>query len=286
MKSLFVCILGLLVATGADAATSRGRKSMAGQMMDESRAVASKNQISAMAMGNASAQNVSVNPGAVEAKNTDVEAALAVTPEVMKPAPKDNRDKEKRACLANNVGVGNTFVWASRYSNLNDYSMMVEDIEEPDNNTCFVRVELKSNDSKISVADIPGKYYEMGRDISCGEWADAEILKKRILDAKKSARTWATVGGAVGGAGIGVGAMEAFGNKLIGGKVMGQKELSGAALLRSQLAVLEKENPTEHKRFVNHLKTLKTYCVQENIGDDMPTEMDCQAYEELFDLAI
>ena len=175
MKSLFVCILGLLVATGADAATSRGRKSMAGQMMDESRAVASKNQISAMAMGNASAQNVSVNPGAVEAKNTDVEAALAVTPEVMKPAPKDNRDKEKRACLANNVGVGNTFVWASRYSNLNDYSMMVEDIEEPDNNTCFVRVELKSNDSKISVVDIPGKYYEMGRDISCGEWADAEI---------------------------------------------------------------------------------------------------------------
>ena len=44
MKSLFVCILGLLVATGADAATGRGRKSMAGQMMDESRAVVSKNQ--------------------------------------------------------------------------------------------------------------------------------------------------------------------------------------------------------------------------------------------------
>jgi hypothetical protein len=60
------------------------------------------------------------------------------------------------------------------------------------------------------------------------------------LDAKKTKRTWGTVAGAVGGAAVGVGAMELFGNKLIGGAVQGQKSLSGDDLLYSQMSADER----------------------------------------------
>ena len=282
MRALFVAFFGLCVACGADAATGRGRASMASQMLNESRAVASKNQISAMAMS----QSGGVKQN--EAEKTE-ESSMAVTPEVMQPAKKDMREKEKRACLSNNVGVGNTFVWASRYSNINDYSTMVEDTEEPENNTCFVRVELKSNDARINVADVPGKYFEMGHDITCGMWADENVIRQRILDAKKSARTWATVGGAVGGAGVGVGAMELFGNRLIGGKVMGQKDLEGVELLRSQLLVLKDQNQTEYNRFMTQLRTLKQYCDESKypgVRDDLNAKDACEMYEPLFDMEI
>ena len=202
----------------------------------------------------------------------------------MKPADKDMREREKRACLQNNIGIGNTFVWASRYSNLGSYSTMIEDIEEPDNNTCFVKVELKSDDPKINVADVPSKYYEMGRDITCGEWANYDTLKSRILDAKKSARTWATVGGAVGGAAIGVGAMELFGNKLIGGKVLGQKDLEGLELLESQLAVLKKDNEAEYNRFIKYMVELKCACESSVWTSEDQKPDACKEYEYAFSL--
>ena len=198
------------------------------------------------------------------------------------------REKERNACMSNNVGMGNTFVWASRYSNLNNYSTMIEDVEEPENNVCFVKVDIKSNDSKIDVSDIPSKYFEMGRSITCGTWANEETLRQRILDAKKTARVWGTVGGVVGGAGIGVGAMELFGNKAIGGKVMGQKALEGEQLLRSQLAVLKNENASEYNRFVSQLKTLKAECSKEIwVGTtDVEVKDICDRYKGIFDLAI
>ena len=95
---------------------------------------------------------------------------------------------------------------------------------------------------------------------TCGEWANYDTLKSRILDAKKSARTWATVGGAVGGAAVGVGAMELFGNSLIKGAVEGQKDLEGLELLESQLAVLKKDNEAEYNRFIKYLGDLKCAC--------------------------
>jgi len=173
---------------------------------------------------------------------------------------KDKREKEKAACIQNNIGVGNTFVWASRYSNTNDYSTMIEDTENPENNTCFVKVSLKSADTKIDLGDIKSQYFEMGRDITCGSWVDEDKIEKRILDAKKNVRTWATVGGAVGGAAVGVGSMELFGNKLIGGKVEGQKALSDDELLRSQLLVLKKDNSAKYNEVIEHLKSLKKAC--------------------------
>ncbi len=169
----------------------------------------------------------------------------------------DEREAERSACINNNVGVGNTFVWASKLSDTSNYSTMVEDTENPDNNTCFVRVELKSTDSDISVSDISAKYYEMGQSITCGDWVDENKMKDRILDAKKTARVWGTVGASVGGAGLGVGAMELFGNKMIGGDVEGQYSLSGSELLVSQIKDLG--NSSE---FCNNLKELKNACKQ------------------------
>ena len=171
-----------------------------------------------------------------------------------------NRDAERLACISNNIGVGNTFVWASKYSNTSNYSTMVEDTENPENNVCWVRVELRSNDAKIDLSDVPGKYFQMGTNIECGAWADANMIEKRILDAKKSARTWATVAGSVGGAGIGVGAMELFGNKLIGGAVQGQKGLSEDELFILQLKELKTSDNTRYNEIVATLNALKTAC--------------------------
>lgn len=255
-------------------ATGRGRASMANQMMAAPRAVMSPNQI----------QTLAAQPEIIAVSETFAEDKLAVNPPEMKPAEKDMREREKRACLQNNIGVGNTFVWASRYSNLGSYSTMIEDIEEPDNNTCFVKVELKSDDPKISVADVPSKYYEMGRNITCGEWANYDTLKGRILDAKKSARTWATVGGAVGGAAIGVGAMELFGNRWIGGAVEGQQGLEGLERLESQLAVLKKDNEVEYNRFIQHLGNLKCACNSSVWTSNDQKPAACTEYEYVFSL--
>lgn len=257
-------------------ATGRGRVSMANQMMAAPRAVMSQNQIQSMA---AQSEKTAVSETVAEDK-------LATTPPEMKPADKDMREREKRACLQNNIGIGNTFVWASRYSNLGSYSTMIEDIEEPDNNTCFVKVELKSDDPKISVADVPAKYFEMGHNITCGEWANYDTLKSRILDAKKSARTWATVSGAVGGAAVGVGAMELFGNRWIGGAVEGQKnkKLSELALLESQLAVLKKENESQYNSFIQHMGDLKCACNSSVWTSDEQKPDACYEYEYAFSL--
>lgn len=279
--SLFFSILFL--GGAADAVTPnnpRGRASVNSYTNTDARAVvASKNQLAAAAM--------TANPVSAQQQAIAV-GSMAITPEQAVPAvKKDMREKERNACMSNNVGMGNTFVWASRYSNLNNYSTMIEDVEEPENNVCFVKVDIKSNDSKIDVSDIPSKYFEMGRSITCGTWANEETLRQRILDAKKTARVWGTVGGVVGGAGIGVGAMELFGNKLIGGKVEGQKSLQGDQLLRSQLSVLAKENASEYDNYIKNLRKLKAEC-EKGIwdgGDDSAIESICTKYDSLFDLA-
>lgn len=246
--------------------TGRNKPVVASKVTTSPRAVASKNQIVGLAYKTES----------IVATDTDDDTVT-----------KDNRDKEKRACISNNIGVGNTFVWASRYSNTADYSSMIEDVEEPDNNTCFVKVELKSDDEKISVADFPTKYYEMGHNIACGEWVDYNMLKERILDAKKSARTWATVGGAVGGAAVGVGAMELFGNRWIGGAVEGQKQFEEGSieLLRSQLAVLKAENEQDYNNFVDSLGDLKCACLEYEKESGKEPLSKCKNYKYAFELS-
>ena len=233
MKFLVSFFVLCCAVASADAATGRGRVSMTSQMMAAPRGV----------------------PAKMSSTNT---GSLAVTPEVMQPADKvDMREDERNACNANNVGVGNTFVWASRYSDTNNYATMIEDTESPENNTCFVRVELKSRDPKVDVSGFESKYYEMGKNITCGEWLDEEEMRQTILDAKKSKRAWATVGGTVGGAAVGVGAMELFGNKLIGGKVEGQKDkrLTDADRRRIVYANMTSEEKNILKTKIAEIKT-------------------------------
>lgn len=278
MKKI-VSVFAICLISGSAFAAARSemggspRRAVNGPVMAAPRATASTNQLSAMA-----SISVSTNPDKSSVRVEEVEATIPTV---------DTREKERTACINNNIGVGNTFVWASRYSNTNNYAAMVEDTENPENNTCFVKVEIKSNDAKVSVSDVPSQYYEMGRDITCGAWADEGKLKQRILDAKKSGRTWGTVAGVVGGAGVGVGAMELFGNRLIGGKVMGQKALEGDELLRSQLLVLKKENGSEYDQFIRNLKILKQECeskVWDTAPDGKPEECSSIDYDRLLSL--
>lgn len=277
ISSFAICIIALSVAGGASAEpTETGRLGVQKNVMAVSR------------MPSIPVATIGVTKSVSKVKDTPVEKPDVkpddkpdVKPDVKpddkpdvkpddKPDVKPNpRDKEREACIRNNIGIGNTFVWASRYSDTSNYATMVEDVENPENNICFVRVELKSSDPKIDLKDILGKYFEMGRTITCGSWVDRDLIKKRILHAKKNARTWATVGGAVGGAAVGVGSMELFGNKWIGGSVQGQKALEGNELYRSQLLVMKKDNPSEFNEIIGYLEKLKKDC-DEWKGDDKP----------------
>ena len=136
---------------------------------------------------------------------------------------------------------------------------MIEDVENPENNTCFVLVGIRSSDSKIDLSDLPSKYFEMGKNITCGSWVDEDKIEQRILDAKKKNRTLATVGGALGGAALGVGSMELFGNRLIGGELMGQKEGSRTEQFYTYVGLMESG---DRQNLKNYVSTMATECAK------------------------
>lgn len=284
MKNILAFSLCMFVSANLWAAETYSRRSMASQMIaspravqsDEERAaIASKNQINMMGQFNKASESKPVDTVKADNVVKVEEAKIAVAPETAKPdTGKTQKQKEKEICLSNNIGVGDTFVWASRYRNTNNYATMLEDTEEPDNNVCFVKVEIKSSDAKIKTNDLETKYFPMGANITCGSWIDEEMLRQRIMDAKKSARTWATVGGVVGGAGIGVGAMELFGNRLIGGKVEGQKakNLDDIDVMRSKMLATKDSNI--YNEFVGELKNLKSICEDKGWGSEKPELCD------------
>lgn len=280
MKKSFLLFFGMFCLFVSDAGAAR--PSMSEKMMAAPRAgVASKNQISAAATLTADEAVVSK----ASLKAGDVNANLEINPDEMLSVKKNMREKERLACISNNIGISNTFVWASRYSDSSSYVSMVEDVEEPENNTCFVKIALKSNDPKINVSNVPTRYFEMGQVVTCGEWADYESLKQQILDAKKKGRTLGTIAAVVGGAGVGVGAMELFGNKVIGGKVEGQynENLSDAQLLRSQLLTLQKEDAAKYNEFTTKLEQLRKKCTDfETKYENEPA--DCTKYKDVFSL--
>jgi hypothetical protein len=214
--------------------------------------IASKNQLTTPDI------SLSTEPRSPSIKDDDIK------PNGPKTQEKDQREAERMACLNNNIGIGNTFVWASRYSNTNNYATMQEDVDNPENNVCFVKVDMRSTDARIDTSDIPSRYFQWGDIINCGSWVDEAALEQRILDAKKSGRTWATVGGAVGGAAVGVGAMELFGNRAIGGKVEGQKNknLSETEVLKSQLLTLKNNKDSRYDEFMTSLRKLQSACAK------------------------
>lgn len=269
---LSVCVMSVMDV--ASAATTRA-------------SVQQKNVMSVGRMPSAPIKSIGVK--SISGINKDTPAPTETTPDTVQPSepeepdtpPIDTREKERAACMQNNIGIGNTFVWASRNSDISNYATMVEDMENPENNVCFVRVDVRSSDPRVDLSDIPGKYFEMGRTIVCGSWVDEDMIEKRILDAKKKARTWATVGGAAGGAALGVGTMELFGNNLLGKagvtSVQGQKALQGVELLRSQLLVLKNEKPKQYEAFIANLRNLRDAC-----GNS--TDPRCTEFSGIYDL--
>lgn len=255
----FVSLVVLSLFSCSAFAATHSRPAMSNKIMSGTRYTASINQLNGMAVANGVA-------------NTDKETATTV--EEKKEV--DKREAERNACINNNIGIGNTFVWASRLSDSSNYTTMVEDTEHPENNVCFVRVELKSdNASRVDVSDVKSKYFTWGETIKCGSWVNEDEMEKRILAAKKGARVGGIVAGAVGGTALGVGAMELFGNKLIGGKVQGQKSLEDEKLWRSVLLTYKDKEPAEYKKIVGALKTMKEAC------DDNPNMASCGKYREL-----
>ncbi len=253
MKKILYVLLGTIIAMPAYAATHDNNRATI-----QSRAMVSTARKSSLKWDPLKIDN---NVAGSTIPNTDPTPTPEPTPE---PTP-NNRDAERTACLANNIGIGNTFVWAASNSNTSSYATMVEDTENPDNNVCFARVGIRSNDNRVDLSGIDGKYFPMGTNITCGDWVSPDVLEEQILAATKSSRTWATVGGAVGGAGIGVGAMELFGNKLLSNidglkGLEGQKKLEGTELFVSQLLVLKKDNNALYNDIVQSLSAVKQAC--------------------------
>lgn len=255
MKHFVSLVVLSLISTGAFAANN-ARPAMSSRIMAApQRYTASVNQLNGSS---------TVNTVVVEEKEPEI----------------DMREAERNACINNNIGIGNTFVWASRYSNTSNYASMIEDTANPQNNVCFVRVELKSDDeSRISVSDIAPKYFMWGENIECGSWANEKEMEKRILEARKGARIGGIVASTVGGAGLGVGVMELFGNKLIDGKVQGQKstKLSESELYRSMLLTYRNEKNPEYDKIVDALTVMKK---AKAAGQDVK---DYDKYKDLID---
>jgi len=270
------CLVSVLVLAlfsfGAEAAHS-GRPAMLNpRVVSAPRYTASVNQLNGMT--NAVKANVG-SDNVEDVAEQDVEEPVTEPEEVVV----DMREAEREACMSNNIGINNTFVWASKYSNTSNYSTMVEDVEHPENNVCFVRVDLSSsNESRVKVADIEPKYFMWNETIKCGSWVNKKEMEKRILDAKKGERIGGIVATTVAGVGLGVGAMELFGNKLIGGKVMGQKSssVSKTTLYKNQL--LKKKGTDEYDQYKKDLDLLVKACDEES---DLVDSEDCQIYTEL-----
>ena len=251
MKKLLFCLMCAFIAMPVNAAPRRSATlQLNKQMLGRSAAV----QTGEMKVAEHGEKTVA-----------DIDEQSVETPKT------DETDARRATCLANNIGGRDIFVWAASDSNTDNYSTMVEDTTNPENNVCFALVKVQTNDVRVDLADIPGKYFPMGQRITCGNWVDGDMLKKRILDGKKSARVWATVAGSVGGAGLGVGIMELGGNKALAAmgvkSVQGQKALSGDELFLSQLKVLKKDKDSRYATIVDEIKQIKKGCEKNKIPE-------------------
>ena len=277
MKYFVSALILVLFSFEADAAKT-GRPAMSNHIISAPRYTASVNQLNGK--GNAIGSNVLKQDSVVEEEPEEDEEPVQEEPVQEEEPEIDMREAERNACISNNIGVGNTFVWASKYSNTDSYTTMVEDVEHPENNVCFVRVELNStNESRIKVADIAPKYFMWDETIKCGSWVSKKEMEKRILEARKGARIGGIVATTVGGMGLGVGAMELFGNKLIGGKVEGQKGVKEKELYKQQLLAMKKKNDTEYRNIKDPLKVLNDDCNGSN--SSIPVQ-DCELYQYLY----
>lgn|GEM_PF-7069978 len=174
---------------------------------------------------------------------------LAVSEDPALAQARERAATDRANCIANNVGMAGVFVWGGTAArNSPDYAtrgvagvgMLREDIVNPANNTCWVRVDLDSSERNVNLSGISGAYFAENDAVTCGSWANKKDIESKILQAKSTGRTLATIGGAVGGAALGVAAAETVMH--FGGWYRGQKTLApgSAELICSNLLRLEK----------------------------------------------
>jgi len=275
----FIYVLGVVLITFSADAAHGGRPAMSPRIISAPRYTASVKQIDGMDNGNTVKKTVLVSNKSSVENVEDVTESKEDKVAEEKPVV-DMREAERNACINNNIGIGNTFVWASRYSDTSNYANMIEDSEHPENNVCFVRVELKSsNESRIKVSDIEPRYFMWGEPIKCGSWVSKKEMEKRILDARKGARIGGIVASTVAGVGLGIGAMELFGNKLIGGKVQGQKSVSGKTLYKNKLVSMKEKNSPGFSEYKQDLAVMAQACNSTYRG----FISNCSLYIELYD---
>ena len=200
------------------------------------------------------------------------DSSLTPPPAASVGAPQDgekiNEINHKRdVCLSHASGSFDTFVWAARDSNINDYRFMVEDVRNPENNVCFVKISVQNSDERVDTHDIPSRYFVVGERAVCGNWLPEDDLKQRILNATKKNRVLGAVATSIVSAGVGVGVSEAAmaiaAKNGSDSKVLGQAALSGQELLISQIKELERKNSVEYNRVISALKTLDETCDKE-----------------------
>ncbi|MCL2017292.1 MAG: carboxypeptidase-like regulatory domain-containing protein [Alphaproteobacteria bacterium] len=119
-------------------------------------------------------------------------------------------------CDAASGGRDSNFIWASKTNSGTDYAGLREDTAWPENNACWIRVEIESADRRIRMDSLSARYFMVGTPVTCGGWLDDQAVEKLILDAKRKGRTWGTVAGATGGAAVGVAVMETVGHNALG----------------------------------------------------------------------
>ncbi|MDR1826557.1 MAG: hypothetical protein LBQ49_02595 [Rickettsiales bacterium] len=163
----------------------------------------------------------------------------------------------RNACLMGATGS----VWANKaYARPDgvaaDMAAAMTEHETAGENACFYPVAIKSADIKNMGRFFPPRHFMAGATVECGSWIDAADLDAAILDAKKNARTGWTIAASVGGAALGVGAVEGIG--AAGGwgdKYQGQRALEGVKLINAQL-----KSPKTPDKFKNDVMTVYNWC--------------------------
>ena len=187
-----------------------------------------------------------------------------------------NPDKE--ACLLRAKILPDTFVWAARNSNSTNYASLIEDITNPQNNICYVKISVHNSDDRVETKDIPTRYFPMGQTVTCGGWLDNDDLKERVLVATKKQRVLGTVAttliGAGAGVGISEGAMAIAANQGSDSKLMGQRALDATDLIISHIKKLQHDNIAEYNRILDAMRKLDEACDSEEWVCDKPADCD------------
>jgi hypothetical protein len=264
MKKLV--LLTLCLAPFALQAAETGRVSMTASFNAKPISQAQVQQLQAMAVPQQVVEKSSMKAdSAAEAQSAAIIATQARAVQNV---------KDREICETN--GSGGVFVWASRNSSAagkgaSHISTLLEDTTDMDNNTCWIRVDVAS-EQRIDSGKLASAYFPAGSNITCGSWLDKGAVEKAILDAKKSGRTWGTVAGVVVGAGVGVGAMELFGNKAIG---VTDKSAKFAQYRPDQLAYeLKKQDPAAGGALESAVNELNSACAELKAipGQSVPPE--------------